>query len=166
MIQIISMYLLVGLIYTILLDWILKNYSARKEGFDIKHSLWNITLWPLAMYLVYHAYKDKDDEDFVSNLYKKTILKHSEYEKDIEEKTPNWEKERIADIDLILIKMAISEFLHFPSIPTKVTINEYIEISKDYSTEKSSYFINGVLDRISKEFIKNKRIVKIGRGLL
>jgi len=56
------MYLLIGLIYTILLDWILKNYSERKEGFGIKHSLWNITLWPLAMYLVYHAYKDKDEE--------------------------------------------------------------------------------------------------------
>lgn len=62
MLKIISMYLLVGLIYTILLDWILKNYSERKEGFGIKHSLWNITLWPLAMYLVYHAYNDNDDE--------------------------------------------------------------------------------------------------------
>ena len=111
-------------------------------------------------------YKDKDDEDFVSNLFKKTVLKHKEYEKDIEEKTPNWETDRIADIDMILIKMAITEFINFPSIPTRVTINEFIEISKDYSTEKSSYFINGVLDKISKEFIKNKRIVKIGRGLL
>ena len=111
-------------------------------------------------------YKDKDDEDFVSDLFKKTVLKHKEYEKDIEEKTPNWETDRIADIDMILIKMAITEFINFPSIPTRVTINEFIEISKDYSTEKSSYFINGVLDKISKEFIKNKRIVKIGRGLL
>ena len=131
--------------------WVVKSLSKCK---------------PNNSFILGNLYKDKDDEDFVSKLYKKTILKHTEYEKDIEEKTPNWEKERIADIDLILIKMAISEFLHFPSIPTKVTINEYIEISKDYSTEKSSYFINGVLDRISKEFIKNKRIVKIGRGLL
>ena len=60
----------------------------------------------------------------------------------------------IADIDMILIKMAIAEFLNFPSIPTRVTINEYIEISKDYSTEKSSYFINGVLDKISKDFVE------------
>ena len=67
---------------------------------------------------------------------------------------------------MILIKMAITEFLNFPSIPVKVTINEYIEISKDYSTEKSSYFINGVLDKISKEYEKDKKIVKIGRGLL
>ena len=62
--------------------------------------------------------------------------------------------------------MGICEFLNFPSIPNRVTINEYIEVAKDYSTEKSSYFINGVLDKISKEFIENKRIVKIGRGLL
>ena len=111
-------------------------------------------------------YKDKDDEDFVSNLFTKTVLKHKELEKDITEKTPNWETDRIADIDMILIKMAITEFIAFPSIPIRVTINEYIEISKDYSTQKSSYFINGILDKISKEFIQNKRIVKLGRGLL
>ena len=111
-------------------------------------------------------YKDKDDEDFVSDLFRKTVLKQAEYEKDIAEKTPNWETDRIAEIDMILIKMSITEFINFPSIPTRVTINEYIEISKDYSTAKSSYFINGVLDKISKEFVANKKIVKIGRGLL
>jgi N utilization substance protein B len=111
-------------------------------------------------------YKDKDDEDFVSDLFRKTVLKQAEYEKDIAEKTPNWETDRIAEIDMILIKMSITEFINFPSIPTRVTINEYIEISKDYSTAKSSYFINGVLDKISKEFVVNKKIVKIGRGLL
>jgi len=67
---------------------------------------------------------------------------------------------------LILMKMAITEFLHFPSIPTKVTINEYIEISKDYSSQKSSFFINGVLDKLLKDFSDAKRIEKIGRGLL
>ena len=67
---------------------------------------------------------------------------------------------------MILIKMAITEFLNFPSIPTKVTINEFIEIAKDYSTEKSSYFINGVLDKLSKEYTKQNKINKIGRGLL
>ncbi|KGL63887.1 transcription antitermination factor NusB [Polaribacter sp. Hel1_85] len=131
--------------------WVVRSLSKLKEN---------------NTFILSSLYKDKDDEDFVSQIFKKTILKHSEYDKDIEDKTPNWETDRIADIDLILIKMAISEFLNFPSIPTRVTINEYIEISKDYSTEKSSYFINGVLDKISKEFIENKRIVKIGRGLL
>jgi N utilization substance protein B len=111
-------------------------------------------------------YKDTDDEQFVSQLFRKTVLKEKSYEQEITDKTPNWETDRIADIDMILIKMAMTEFLNFPSIPTRVTINEYIEISKDYSTTKSSYFINGVLDKISKEFTTEKRIVKIGRGLL
>ena len=131
--------------------WVVKSLSKCKQN---------------KTFMLGSLYKDKDDEDFVSDLFKKTVLKHKEYEKDIEEKTPNWETDRIADIDMILIKMAITEFINFPSIPTRVTINEYIEVSKDYSTEKSSYFINGVLDKTSKEFIKNKRIVKIGRGLL
>lgn len=111
-------------------------------------------------------YKDKDDEDFVLDLFRKTVLKQADFDSDIEAKTPNWEKDRIAEIDMILIKMALTEFVYFPSIPTRVTINEYIEIAKDYSTDKSSYFINGVLDRISKEFIASNKIVKIGRGLL
>lgn len=111
-------------------------------------------------------YKDEDDEKFVSDLFRKTALHYKEYDKDISDKTLNWESDRIADLDMILIKMAISEFIHFPSIPIRVTINEYIELAKDYSTEKSGFFINGMLDRISKDFIKNKRIEKSGRGLL
>ena len=131
--------------------WVVKTLGNQKED---------------KVFILGNLYKDTDDENFVSEIFKKTILKHKEYEKDIEDKTPNWETDRIADIDMILIKMAIAEFINFPSIPTRVTINEYIEISKDYSTEKSSYFINGVLDKISKDFVQNKRIVKIGRGLL
>ena len=131
--------------------WVVKTLSKQKDN---------------TIFVLGKLYKDKDDEDFVSKMFKKTILKNTEYESIIEEKTPNWETDRIADIDMILIKMAVSEFLNFHSIPTRVTINEYIEISKDYSTEKSSYFINGVLDKISKEFVESKKIVKIGRGLL
>ena len=93
-------------------------------------------------------------------------IQGNKYENDIKEKTPNWEAERIADIDMILIKMAITEFLHFSSIPSRVTINEYIELAKDYSTNKSGYFINGVLDKIAKDYTENKKMVKIGRGLL
>ncbi len=131
--------------------WVVKTLSKQKAN---------------GLFVLGSLYKDKDDEDFVSKLFRKTILKQAEYELAIAEKTPNWESDRIAGIDMILIKMAITEFLNFPSIPTKVTINEYIEISKDYSTSKSSFFINGVLDKISKEFIANKKIVKIGRGLI
>ncbi|QTE22957.1 transcription antitermination factor NusB [Polaribacter cellanae] len=131
--------------------WVVKSLSKQKENTTF-------TLGSL--------YKDNDDEVFVSNLFRKTVLKQKEYEQIIEEKTPNWESDRIAEIDMILIKMAITEFINFPSIPTRVTINEYIEVSKDYSTTKSSYFINGVLDKISRELIQTKKIVKIGRGLL
>ena len=131
--------------------WVVKTLSKQKAN---------------GLFVLGSLYKDKDDEDFVSDLFRKTVLKQAEYEKDIAEKTPNWETDRIAEIDMILIKMSITEFINFPSIPTRVTINEYIEISKDYSTAKSSYFINGVLDKISKEFVVNKKIVKIGRGLL
>ena len=131
--------------------WVVKTLSKQKAN---------------GLFVLGSLYKDKEDEDFVSNLFRKTVLKQAEYELDIAEKTPNWESDRIAEIDMILIKMSITEFINFPSIPTRVTINEYIEISKDYSTSKSSYFINGVLDKISKEFIANKKIVKIGRGLI
>ena len=111
-------------------------------------------------------YKDNDDKAFVVDLFHKTILHHHKYENDIKDKTPNWETDRIAEIDMILIKMAITEFLHFPSIPSRVTINEYIELAKDYSTNKSGYFINGILDQLAKEYLAANTMVKIGRGLL
>lgn len=117
-------------------------------------------------FLLGSLYKNQDDEEFVSDLFKKVMLNHHTFEEDIKRQTPNWESDRIADMDMILIKMGICEFLHFPSIPTRVTINEYIEIAKDYSTQKSSYFVNGVLDKLSREFTQSKRLVKVGRGLL
>ena len=113
-----------------------------------------------------NLYKDLDDKKFVVDLFRKVVLNHTEFEKEVMDKTPNWDADRIAEIDMILIKMAICEFLKFPSMPTRVTINEYIEISKDYSTEKSSFFINGVLDKILKDFTVSKRLNKMGRGLL
>ena len=117
-------------------------------------------------FLLGNLYKNKDDSDFVSELFKKVILNHHTFENDIKIHTPNWDSDRIADMDMILIKMGACEFLNFPMIPTKVTINEYIEIAKDYSSEKSSYFVNGVLDKLSREFEKNKKLIKVGRGLL
>ncbi|WP_139959143.1 transcription antitermination factor NusB [Flavicella sediminum] len=111
-------------------------------------------------------YKDDDDKQFVVDLFRKVVLNHTKFEKEIEDKTPNWETDRIADLDMILIKMGICEFMHFPSIPTKATINEYIEVAKDYSTQKSSFFINGVLDKICKDLEKSDRLNKVGRGRL
>ncbi len=131
--------------------WIVKTLNKQKAN---------------KTFLLGSLYKDKDDEDFVSDLFKKTMLNHHKYEEDITAKTPNWEFDRIADIDMILIKMGITEFLHFPSIPSRVTINEFIELAKDYSTEKSGYFVNGVLDKLSKDYLANKKMVKMGRGLM
>jgi N utilization substance protein B len=112
------------------------------------------------------VYKDQDDKEFVTNLFRKTVLNEVDLSKEYIDKTPNWDVERIAELDTIILKMAICEFLKFPSIPTKVTINEYLEIAKEYSTPKSSIFINGILDNLVKEFEKDKRLTKSGRGLL
>ena len=112
------------------------------------------------------VYKDEDDKEFVKNLFRKTVLNEVELSKEYIDKTPNWDVERIAELDTIILKMAICELLKFPSIPTKVTINEYLEIAKEYSTPKSSIFINGILDNLVKEFEKDKRLTKSGRGLL
>ncbi|RZJ69489.1 transcription antitermination factor NusB [Flavobacterium sp.] len=111
-------------------------------------------------------YKDNEDRDFVTILFRKTVLNESELAKEYMDKTPNWDTERIAEIDTIILKMAICEFLKFPSIPIKVTINEYLEIAKEYSTPKSSIFINGILDNLVKEFQTANKLNKAGRGLL
>lgn len=110
-------------------------------------------------------YKNEEDREFSLQLLRKVILNDDKLTSEIEGKTPNWDKERIAELDMILLKMGISEFLHFPSIPVKVTINEYLEISKEYSTPKSSLFVNGILDKLVKEFTANDKLNKIGRGL-
>lgn len=111
-------------------------------------------------------YKDTEDKEFVVNLFRKTVLNEVELAKEYIDKTPNWDTERIAEIDTIILKMAICEFLKFPSIPVKVTINEYLEIAKEYSTPKSSIFINGILDNLVKELEASKKLNKTGRGLM
>jgi N utilization substance protein B len=111
-------------------------------------------------------YKDEDDKEFVRNLFRKTVLNEIEFSKEYIDKTPNWDVDRIAEMDTIILKLAICELLKFPSIPVKVTINEYLEIAKEYSTPKSSIFINGILDNLVKDFQKDNRLQKAGRGLL
>ncbi len=113
-----------------------------------------------------NLFKDEDDEAFVLDLFRKVVLNHHKFDEVIDLKTPNWDSERIAELDLIIIKMALTEFMYFPSIPTKVSINEYLEIAKDYSTDKSSVFINGVLDKLLKDYESENKIEKIGRGLM
>ena len=97
------------------------------------------------------VYKDDDDRRFAVELLESVAVHDEELAAQLVGRTPNWEKDRIAVLDMILLKLAISEFLYFPSIPSKVTINEYLEIAKEYATPKSSTFINGILDVISKE---------------
>ncbi len=110
--------------------------------------------------------KDQEDLEFAAELFKKTKLHEKRYLEIIDEKTPNWDRDRIAQLDVLMIQMGICEFQKFPSIPVKVTINEYLELAKEYSTPKSNIFINGILDKISKEFSDNGELNKIGRGLM
>jgi len=110
--------------------------------------------------------KDRDDLVFAVDLFRKTKLAEKELENAIEDKTPNWDQERIAKLDQVMLQLGICEFLKFPSIPVKVTINEYLEIAKEYSTPKSSIFINGILDKLSKEYKEKGILNKMGRGLM
>ncbi len=106
-----------------------------------------------------------EDEDFIYDLLRFSVKHADEYQVLIAEKTKNWEADRIALMDILLMRMAISELINFPSIPVKVTINEYIELSKTFSTLKSNTFINGILDKILADLTSQGRIRKVGRGL-
>ncbi len=103
---------------------------------------------------------------FVKDLFKKTIANDGENGVLIGDKTKNWDVERIAMVDILLMKLALTELLHFKSIPVKVTLNEYIELSKWYSTPKSKVFVNGVLDKLVAELKDNGKLKKIGKGLI
>ena len=107
-----------------------------------------------------------EDRDFIVNLLQKTIAFDEEYQKLISDKTKNWEAERIAIVDILLMKLALTELIHFSAIPIKVSMNEYIEIAKEFSTPKSNLFINGILDKILAELKSAGKIRKSGRGLI
>jgi transcription antitermination protein NusB len=109
---------------------------------------------------------EAEDKTFAKDLFRKTIFYSKEYAEIISSRAKNWELDRIAMLDIILMKMAIAELMQFSSIPIKVTLNEYIEISKQYSTPKSKIFINGLLDKLIVEFRQENKIKKIGRGLV
>jgi N utilization substance protein B len=111
-------------------------------------------------------YKNKEDKDYVVELYRQTIIHRDEYVEYIKKNTRNWDLDRIAFMDILIMQIAIAELVAFPSIPTKVTLNEYLEISKFYSTSKSNVFINGVLDKVVMQLKEEKKVVKSGRGLI
>lgn len=110
--------------------------------------------------------ENKEEFAFAENLFLKTNRLSNEFDKLIESKIQNWELSRIALIDKLILRMALCEFLYFDDIPTKVTINEAIEIGKKYSTSKSSKFINGVLDAILEVLKSENKINKSGLGLV
>ncbi|MDR2848481.1 MAG: transcription antitermination factor NusB [Bacteroidales bacterium] len=111
-------------------------------------------------------YKSEDDKIFAHELLLATVKNYDEYGKLIEKHAENWDIERIALTDKLIIQMAINELIEFPFIPINVTFDEYIELPKSYSTPKSSVFINGLLDKISEELTKEGKITKLGRGLI
>jgi N utilization substance protein B len=111
-------------------------------------------------------FKDQEDRDFAKDLIRKSIINHDELRELIKQHSKNWDVDRIAFMDILVMQLAITEFLYFPSIPTKVSLNEYIELSKYYSTEKSRNFINGILDKTLKDLKKSGKISKTGRGLI
>ncbi len=108
---------------------------------------------------------EKDDLEFMSSLFNKTIIYHHEFEELIGKHTQNWDVERIANMDMLLMEMALAEILYIPNVPIKASLNEYIDISKEYSTPNSKTFVNGVLDKIIAELKRENKINKTGRGL-
>jgi transcription antitermination protein NusB len=138
------------LINSMVLKTIKVSHPARKGTFN---------LMPILR-------EEEEDKEFLRKLFHGTIENNDYFINLIADKTKNWDVDRIAQLDVILLKMALNEILNFPSIPVKVSINEYIDLSKEYSTPKSKVFINGVLDSIVNDLISAGTIAKTGRGLV
>ncbi|GAB6009895.1 transcription antitermination factor NusB [Dysgonomonas reticulitermitis] len=105
-------------------------------------------------------FKDETDREFAVKLLKESLLNEKEYQTLIDKYTNNWESERIAQMDMVIMQIALAEIMSFPSIPISVTLNEYIDVAKSYSTAKSASFINGILDAIVKELKEEKKVIK------
>jgi len=132
---------------------IIKSLRAFKAASDE-----SVELMPL--------FKDEEDKDFVKKLFRKAILNHKEHEELVSKFIKNWDVERVAFMDIVVMSLAVSEMVEFSGIPVKVSLDEYIEIAKYYSTEKSNIFINGILDKIVEHLKENGKIKKTGRGLI
>ena len=151
-------------------------YSDRDLSYNSDYQLAIYLLWKFisempanfdAFSMLPPVFKnEKEDKEFVVKLFEKTILHADEYMEMVKANISNWDYERLALMDKILIFMALTEFIEFHSVPVKVTINEYIEISKFYSTPDSRRFVNGMLDRFSTELKEKGRLVKTGLGLI
>lgn len=117
-------------------------------------------------FFLLELFRDEEDENFGYQILRETFSNEENLVNTIADNTKNWDQDRITPVDKVLLKMAICELLYFPMVPVKVTINEYLEIAKEYSTPKSSVFINGILDKLVKEYTNNGTLNKSGRGLL
>jgi len=160
----------------------ISNYSNLYHHFEEQSIFWtddfdNVAFWLLRslkkaeenseILLSEDQFMKTDDLDFAKGLFELTVLHDEEYAKVIEQYlTDEWEIARTPLIDVLVMKMAITEMCHFPTIPVKVTLNEYIEITKLFSTEKSRIFVNGLLNKLSEDFIRDGKIKKSGRGLI
>lgn len=162
---------------------LLPDFDFFRHSFQEKSIYWDEEDFDYACFLVIHTlkkigpkkkladlvkdvYENKDDKIFVEELFNNTINLDEDIEKLIMENTKNWDAERIAFIDMILMKMAIAEIVNFKQIPIKVSMNEYIDIAKSFSTPKSSQFINGIIDKVVTKLQAQKKVVKVGRGLM
>ena len=113
----------------------------------------------------FKLFANNSDKKYSEELANLSLKKFKANNKIIKKYIKNWDLDRLAKIDLVIINLAVTELINFKEIPVKVTLNEYIEISKDYSTKKSAFFINGILDKIVKDLVSNNSIIKQGRGL-
>ncbi len=138
-------------------EFVISNVVETLNKFKLEKGAYN----PLPA-----MYKCEDDISFVKNLFRKCILHHNEHREIIEKYLKNWEADRIAVLDMIILELALTELYCLDDIPVKVTLNEYIDLSKYYSTEKSSVFINGILDKIVHDGRADGKIVKRGKGLI
>ncbi|MCL2681917.1 MAG: transcription antitermination factor NusB [Bacteroidales bacterium] len=133
--------------------WFLKSLKNAEEATEIIHSE--------------DQFINSEDLNFAKKLFELTVLYSDDYTSIIEQYlTDDWEIDRTPLIDVLIMKMAIAEMCNFPSIPVKVTLNEYVEIIKQFSTEKSRVFVNGLLNKLSEDFVKQGKIKKSGRGLI
>ncbi|MCK9219976.1 MAG: transcription antitermination factor NusB [Bacteroidales bacterium] len=139
--------------------FVLKTIKLLPESWGEKDTL-------MDLFNKEHETDPDDDRKFIRDLFMKTIAQSDEMGQLIDTRTRNWELDRIALTDIILIKMALTELLYFSQIPVKVTLNEYIEISKQFSSQKSKLFINGILDKLVIDLTAENKIKKTGRGLM
>jgi len=165
-----------------ILNQTLANFEPVVQALEEQSIFWNIELDFAISMLVktvknidpnqpekpcfMNQYRQPQDLDFAKRLFRKSVLNRDQCYQLIKAYAKNWEFERIAYIDVLIMQMAITEVLEFPSIPVKVSINEYLDIVKDFSTNNSHVFVNGILDKAINQLKQEKKVVKTGRGLM